>query len=300
MELSEAVFNLEYDGEDFTIQIRGGKYTLKGCEWRPQCQPEFVVVYVHGLGSFLTTKHDVIDVILQNGGAFLGCDHVGHGRSPGPRSSCTIEEICEEVELVIAKARESFPEIPVFLFALSMGSLASLRLIFEKSIFVSQNLRGVIIESPWISNSREKPISLLESFFIMLAAKYSPYTIIGLDQPYAPDTQQDFVRKVTLSPLFSPFTTPRLLNSALNAITVVRQSYSDWPSDLPVLFLQGGKDTDVNPQENLAWFKDVQESSGKDIVEYKYYPGGSHNLLKTIYRPQVLKDMLDFINSHKQ
>lgn len=301
MELSDAVFKFEYDGEDFTIPLDNGRYTLRGCEWRPEGQPEFVVVYVHGLGTFLTTKHDVIDVILQNGGAFLGCDHLGHGRSPGPRCSCTIEEICEETEQVIVKAHESFPDLPIFLFSHSMGSLASLRLIFEKSIFVSQNLRGAIIESPWISNSREHPIGFLDSFILMVASKYSPYSIISTgDEPYSPDTQQDFVRKVVSSPLFSPFSTPRLLNSAFHSITLVRENYSDWPSDLPVIFLQGGKDTDVNPQENMAWIKDVQESSAKDTVEYKFYPEASHNLFKTTFRPIVLQDMLDFINNHKQ
>ena len=301
MDIEQAVFSFEYDGEDFTILLHDGIFMLRGCEWRPEgSQPEFVVIYVHGLGSFLTTKHDIIGIILESGGAFMGCDHLGHGRSPGFRSSSTLEEICEETELVIIQARESFPDLPIFLFGNSMGSLACLKLIFEKSMFAAQNLRGVIIESPWISNSTTRPISFLESIGIWLMAKFSPLSIVSTGEQYASDIRPDFVEKVMNCPLFSPFTTPRLLDSALRAITFVRKSYGDWPSDLPVLFLQGGADTMVDPVVNEAWFRDVQESSAKDTVEYKIYPGATHSLLKGPYRAEVLTDILRFINNHKQ
>lgn len=301
MELEDAVFTLEYDGEDFTIPLHDNSFMLRGCEWRPEGSqpPDFVVIYVHGLGSFLTTKHDVANIIVANGGVFMGCDHLGCGRSPGFRSSCTIEEICQETEHVIQKAKESFPDIPIFLFGHSMGALASLRLIFEQSSFVSQNLRGVIIEAPWISNSKVRPITFLQSIGIMLAAKFTPLTIFSTgDEQYSSDLRPDFVEKVLKSPLFSPFTTPRLLDSALRSITFVRKSYNDWPADLPVLFLQGGADTHVDPVANEAWFKDVQESM-KDLVDYKIYPKASHHLFKGLYRGEVLQDVLKFIANHK-
>lgn len=300
MELEDAVFTLEYDGEDFTIPLHDS-CMLRGCEWRPEGSqpPDFVVIYVHGLGTFLTTKHDVANVIVANGGVFMGCDHLGCGRSPGFRSSCTMEEICQETKLVIQKAKESFPDIPIFLFGHSMGSLAALRLIFEQSSYISQSLSGVILESPWISNSKVRPITFLQSVGIMFAARFTPLTLVSTgDEHYASDVRPDFVEKVTKSPLFSPFTTPRLLDSALHSITFVRKSCNDWPADLPVLFLQGGADTDVDPAANEAWFKDLQETA-KDLVDYKIYPKATHSLFKGPYRAEVLQDMLNFITNHK-
>ena len=301
MEIADAVFSFEYDGEDFTIPLHKGAFILKGCEWRPENgQPEYVVIYVHGLGTFLTTKHDVADVITADGGAFMGCDHLGHGRSPGFRSSCTIEEICQETELVIMKAKESFPEVPIFLFGNSMGSLATLQLVFQHSMFCTENLKGVIIESPWISNARKNPITLLESVGIWLISKFSPLSIVSTgDEQYAPDIRKDFVEKVQGCPLFSPFTTPRLLNSALRAMNYVRESYSDWPSDLPVIFLQGGADSLVDPVANEAWFKDLKEASVSEAVSYKIYPEATHSLLKGPFRAQILRDILDFIHKYK-
>jgi alpha-beta hydrolase superfamily lysophospholipase len=82
-------------------------------------------------------------------------------------------------------------------------------------------------------------------------------------------------------------------------MTKVRQRYGDWPSDLPVLFLQGGADTMVDPVINEAWFKAVCESSAKDLVEIKIYWQASHDLLKGQFRSFVLQDVLDFINKLK-
>jgi acylglycerol lipase len=295
-----ATFNFEYDGEDFTIPLL--QHMLRGCEWRPASgQPEFVLIFVHGLGSFVTANHDFADVILANGGSFVACDHLGHGRSPGPRCSCTIDEICDETELVLQKARDSFPDIPIFLYGSSMGCLAGLQIVFEKSVLATRYLRGVILACPWISNSKAKPITLFQSVGIMIAAHIFPSMILATGHESSPpDAHPDFAKKFHDCPLYSPFTTPRLLDSALRTITKVRARFGDWPSDLPVLFLQGALDTSVDPVANHAWFRAVWEASAKDLVEIKIYEQATHNLLKGPYRSSVLQDIVEFINKLKQ
>jgi acylglycerol lipase len=301
MELDDAVFSLDYDGEDFTIPIYDGKILLRGCEWRPESQPEFVLIYVHGMGSFLTAEHDVGEIIVENGGAFLGCDHLGHGRSPGARAGCTVSEVVQETEVVIQKARESFPDLPLFVAGCSMGALAVLQLVFAKSVFASQHLRGVVCISPLLSVSPAQPIGFLESVAIMLLARFAPYTVVASGIAACPsDVRPDYAKLFEDCPLFSPWTTPRLLDSVLRTITGVRKSHEDWPSELPVLFLQGGADLTVDPAENVAWFSDLVNSSAKEIVDYQVYEFGSHNLLHGPYRAVVMQDILNFINRHKQ
>jgi acylglycerol lipase len=299
LDVESAVTNFEYDGEDFTIPLNN--VMLRGCEWRPESgHPEFILVYVYGLGSFVTANHSLVDVVIARGGAFICCDHLGHGRSPGPRCSCTISEICEETELVIKKARESFPDTPIFLYGTSMGGLSAIQLVFEQAAFTTRNLRGVIIGCPLLSNSTSRPITLFESFAIMLGAKFMPNFLVksGTDSR-DPDINREFANKLHDCPLFAPYITPRLLDSALRAMTKVRQHSECWPSDLPVLFLQGSADTIVDPVVNEAWFKALRESSAQNIVEIKIYERASHGLLKGQCRPIVLQDILDFINKLK-
>jgi acylglycerol lipase len=259
------------------------------------------MIYVHDLGSFLTASHDFGDVILANGGAFLGCDHLGHGRSPGPRAGATIEEIVEETELVIQKARESFPDLPLFITGSSMGALATIRLIFQRPAFAAQNLRGVVILSPWISDSREDPTTFLWSVGFWLASKLFPYIPIDNDSPdHSDDIGREFLTKLGSCPLYSPFVTSRCLNSAFRAMTAVRNSAADWPSELPVLFCQGGADRKVDPEANVAWFREVADASAKGVVSCGLYKTGAHDLLTGRIRRTVLQDILDFIQRHKQ
>jgi acylglycerol lipase len=299
MEIEDAVFNLDYDGENFTIPLYDGAFQLKGCEWRPPGPPQFVVIYVHGLGSFVSANHDLCDIITQHGGAFLGCDHLGHGRSPGRRAGCTVAEIADETELVIERARASFPDLPLFVFGSSLGALAILRLILEKPGFARRNLRGALVQSPWISNSVHRPITFLESIAIWIAAKFAPYLVISSGDPYAGDIRPDYVKKVMSSPLFSPFVTPRLLDSVLRTITFIMKSGAEWPDALPALFMQGGADTRVDARTNVAWIRELEEISG-GAIESKFYEHGAHNLLKGPYRAAVLRDVLDFIDRYKQ
>jgi alpha-beta hydrolase superfamily lysophospholipase len=294
MEIEDAVFNLDYDGKNFTIPLHDGAFQLKGCEWRPPGAPQFVVVYVHGLGSFVSANHDLGDIITQRGGVFLG-----HGRSPGRRAGCTAAEVAAETELVIERARASFPDLPLFVFGSSLGALCILLLVLERPRFARCNLRGVIVLSPWISNSVQRPITFLESIAICIAAKIAPYIVISSGDPYAGDVRPDYVKKVMGSPLFSPFVTPRLLDSVLRTITFVTKSSGDWPEGLPALFLQGGADTRVDPHANIAWITELEEIAA-GAVQSKLYEYGGHNLMKGQYRSAVLRDVLDFIDRYKK
>jgi hypothetical protein len=77
----------------------------------------------------------------------------------------------------------------------------------------------------------------------MLLAKFAPSVVIASRvAARSSDVGPDYACLFEDCPLFSPWTTPRLLDSVLRTITAVRKSYEDWPSKLPVLFLQGGAD----------------------------------------------------------
>ena len=297
--------NLDYDGEDFTITIDDREYILRGCEWRPENQPEFVLIYVHEQGSFVTTAHTFIDLVVKNKGVFIGCDHMGHGRSSGPRAGCTIEEICEETEQIIIKAHDSFPNIPIFLYGFSSGATACLQLILERANFISQYVNNVILESPYISSPKgNMKISFIQSFWIMVLAKLFPYTIMSIGEDYtSSDTNQNFAKRCYDSPLFSPFSTPIFLDSFLKSITAIRDAICDWPIDINALFLQGKKDQTIDLDSNIAWFNElVMEKShlSEGIIKFNVYDNLSHSLLKSNSNEKVFEDIFNFIHKHKQ
>jgi acylglycerol lipase len=151
VDISDAKWDLDYDGEDFTIKLSTGEELL-GQTWKPEGDPKFIYLFMHGLGAFLTFKKDFFYVILENKGVVFGSDHLGHGRSPGPRVSCTADELADEVVQLCRLARERYPNLPIILHGHSMGGMAVIFTMLKRYEELRPlKITGVIAEAPWLS-----------------------------------------------------------------------------------------------------------------------------------------------------
>ena len=296
MDVSEANFNLDYDGEDFTIDLNGTK--LLGQTWKPAGTPRFVYIFVHGLGAFVTFKKDFFYIILEQGGVVFGCDHLGHGRSDGPRVSCTIDELVEENVRVINLAHEKYPDLPIILHGHSMGGCASIMTVFKRWDDIKGKVSAVIAEAPWISKCPQRELGRFERVGINMLAKIWPTKQLpaGVDL-FSPDLDQKWVKLCNESPLYSHTLTPRLYLSIEAAHAFIHQSHHLWPAELPLLFIHGGNDALVDPKDNDKWIKTVMERDGLDVT-YKFYEDVPHVPLKCPRRKEIITDILKFINDH--
>jgi acylglycerol lipase len=151
VELSDAKFDIDYDGEDFTIDLTP-TIKLLGQTWRPSTSPRFVYIFAHGLGAFVPFKKDFFYVILDLGGVVFGCDHLGHGRSPGARTVLTVEDLTTETVKVAELAHERYPSLPIVLHGHSMGGLTVISTVVYKIEQIrGLNIRGIIAEAPWLT-----------------------------------------------------------------------------------------------------------------------------------------------------
>ena len=294
MELSEANFNNDYDGEDFTLEVAGTK--LLGQMWRPEGSPRFVYIFAHGLGAYVTFKKDFFYVILQQGGVVFGCDHIGHGRSAGARISCTMDEVVEENILEINLARERYPDLPIILHGHSMGGCASILTVLKRYDDIKDKVAGVIAEAPWISKCPQRQLNGIERIGINILLKIWPTFRLsaGVDL-FSPDLDQKWVKLCDESPYYSHKLTPRLYMSVEAAQQFIHENPQLWPKELPLLFLQGDQDRLVDPIDNDKWIKSVLEREGMEVT-YKLYENCPHVMLKCPKRKEVITDMLEFIN----
>ncbi len=53
--------------------------------WLPEAEADAVLLLVHGLGEHSGRYGNVVDHFVPLGYAVYGFDHVGHGKSEGPR-----------------------------------------------------------------------------------------------------------------------------------------------------------------------------------------------------------------------
>jgi alpha-beta hydrolase superfamily lysophospholipase len=299
VELSEATFDIDYDGEDFTVKLSTGPELL-GQTWRPEGDPKFIYIFMHGLGAFVTFKKDFFRIILREQGVVFGSDHLGHGRSPGARVSCTPDELADEVVQVARLARERYPSLPILLHGHSMGGLAVIWSILTRCDDLRPlGLKAVIAEAPWLSKCPQRPtLKWYEKFGFAVLKRVWPTVKLTAGVPlFSDDLDPTWVALCKATPLYCYNITPRLYTSGMDAQDYVQGNPGAWPRDIPLLFLQGGKDPLVDAVDNGKWIEKVIARNEVDVT-YKYYPDSSHVLLKCVNRGEVVRDILNFLHSH--
>ena len=292
MQLNDAVFNFNYDGEDFQIPVSGS--TLRGCVWFPKKEPQYAVIFVHDFGSFATQNHDIFDIINENGGVVYCCDHFGHGRSPGPRLGCTIENIENEISELIFYVMQKTPDLPIYLYGQAAGALAIMDFILDRKLN-SDIVFGVILESPWIVSWKQRKIGLYETTFYMMMNKIHPNYIFDLQfTKYSTETSPLYIEKSESCPLYFPYMTPKAYISAMKTITNVRSKCDFWPQTLPVLFAFGRDDTVFNADQIIDFTNSLRRVSKN--IDVRAYSCG-HLLTKGRERAHFLEDAVEFFLS---
>ena len=294
--MSHINWSLDYDGEDFTISV--GTLNLVGCQWKPKQKPKFNYIFIHGLAVFGTFHREFFDFILENGGMVFACDHIGHGRSPGSPISCTIEEIVEETSKVIIHANTINPNLPLLLHGHSMGGLSLLSLLLLHSELPQNHLiSGLFIESPWVASCPQRePNCCLLNVLRFLNYTIPTFQIEGGVKLVSNDLNQEWCNLLINHPKFSTKMTPRNYISVRDTQDLLKIKLNNWPNNIPTLFIQGGKDDLLTPFEVDTFLKQIINLNPNSQIKYEYFENGPHVLLKSIFREEVIKLILELIN----
>ncbi|EAY10193.1 hypothetical protein TVAG_118450 [Trichomonas vaginalis G3] len=285
-----------YDGDDFTVNVE--KQTLSGCAWLPpDGNPQYIVVFIHDIGSFVTHNHDVFDVITANRGAVYACDHLGHGRSPGPRLGCKIQDIIKEIGAVIHFASTQHPNTLIYLYGQGAGALAIMKFVLDKPTN-ADSISGILLESPWLTPWSQNRIGLAKTCFYQLLDHISPYNILDTGfTRYSENTDPNYVEISEKCPLYLPYITPHLYLSAMKAITNVRNKIERLPSTIHIMMCIGQYDTVFDPLE-LKEIMSYMKSTLKNF-EGKTYNCG-HLITKENERSLFLDNAIDFFTVTKK
>jgi acylglycerol lipase len=296
VELADAKFDIEYDGEDFTVNLTDD-IVLLGQTWKPEGEPRFVYIFVHGLGAFMPFKKDFFYVVLERQGVVFACDHLGHGRSPGTRTALTVDDLVNETAKVVHLAHDRYPALPIILHGHSMGGLGVILTSYRLAADLqAANLKGVIAECPWLSECPSRPVGWFEFQAIKALSWIAPSLQFPAGAPlFSPDLDQTWVRMCSESPAYSTTVTPKLVVSVVEAQTFIHSNPGTWPADLPLLFLQGSIDPLVDPVRNGQWADAVAAREDTKAV-HKKYENGTHVLLKCACRGDVVRDIFAFID----
>jgi alpha-beta hydrolase superfamily lysophospholipase len=255
---------------------------------------KYHIFFVHGAIEHLG-RHDAIFDYLKNHFrseiVISTYDHVGHGKSTGPRASIDNFKIYSDDFLnFINKSDflENKKDLKRILITHSMGGLVVLNSIFQNRCKFNQYFSGIVFSNPCIKPTMNLPkfsIDMIESLPENILKLRLPLVHHG--QGLCNDAQKS--AEFDTDPLISKFIGLKLGLEISAAAKNVR-TYSYY-LDRPCLFLLSDEDYICDAQMTKLFASGID----KHLVTIKEYKNCKHELFNEIIRNKVFEDLTTWI-----
>jgi alpha-beta hydrolase superfamily lysophospholipase len=270
---------------------------LAGYRWARKGQTVAgIVVLVHGMGEHLRRYDHVADALTSAGFVVYGHDHRGHGASlaandeRGQLGHNGWSALVDDLNLVIARAKSDYPDLPVVIVAHSMGSFATQQFLLDHGTEVDAvaltGTAALDLLEPALDLSSDLDLSAFNAPFqpartdfdwlsrdesVVDAYLNDPLCGFGIDAASAKDM----------------FAGARRLADPAEVARI--------PHYLPLYIAVGSKDP-VNAELTLLWaLVDRYRNAGLSDVTVRVYDNGRHEILNETNRADVIDDLLQWL-----
>ncbi len=261
-----------------------GGLDLFGRSWLPD-RPERALLLVHGWAEHSGRYEHVGAWFAARGCAVHAYDHRGHGRSAGARGHVRrFDELLDDLEIALARARDETPELPLFLVGHSMGGLVVTAFAAERAPKVA----GVVTSGAALALA--DPPSGLQKLLLPLLARLAPR--LRMDRPIATDTlsrDPEVGRAYVEDPAVLRQMTLAMGAGFLKAVARTRASAGQ--VRVPMLLLHGGDDRLCPAEGSQRFF----EGLSVPACDLRVYPGLRHEILNEPERESVFEDALGWM-----
>jgi alpha-beta hydrolase superfamily lysophospholipase len=266
----------------FTVKTTNGT-EIFAQYWAPS-QARAVVIVCHGLGehsgryAHVGANFNEIDIAL------LGYDHTGHGKSAGGRGHVpAFAQLMEELDLMMSKAAELFPGLPVFLYGHSWGGNIALNYLLRKK----PAIKAAIITGPWLLLPEAPP-----ALKVMLA-KLVRNILPSLAQPTGLNP-----KLISRDPAeVDAYIKDPLVHSKLSAANFLDSNEAaayalDHAAELkvPTLLMHGSKDGITAPEGSKQF-----AAKSPQFTTLKLWEGYFHEIHNDLGKADALLAMNDFL-----
>ncbi|XP_076369821.1 monoglyceride lipase-like isoform X2 [Tachypleus tridentatus] len=116
--------NAPYSCKDYYLKSCTGHRLFCKC-WATPGTPRALAFFAHGFGEHCALYKDLIHALVKTEILTFGHDHVGHGRSGGPRTLVgSLDNCVNDIFKHIDMMKGKYPGLPVFLIGHSMHFVA--------------------------------------------------------------------------------------------------------------------------------------------------------------------------------
>lgn len=301
--------NFTFDSSD-GIKINTYKWFIENS------QPKGIIQISHGMAETVMRYDYFANYLAKNGYVVYGNDHRGHGGSVKDLSDLGylggeggFERLIEDISILTDLIKKENPNLPIILFAHSMGSFASQRYIMD----YKDKIQGLILSG---SNGNQGTVLKLGRFIagmemrlrgdrakseLLNKMSFGSYnnnfkpTRTEFDWLSRDDKEVDkYIDDTYCGSVFTTsfyrefFGTLMYIEDEKNLLKI--------PRKLPIFIISGDKDPVGNFGIGIENLYNRYKKAGVENVEYKLYPGARHELLNETNREEVMVDVVNWID----
>lgn len=264
-------------------------HQLYCCQFKETTNLKAVICLVHGLGDHIHRYKALTSKLTTHGYRIYGMDLRGHGKTSGLRGHFgTADTVMADIKAVL---RQDQSKVPRFLMGHSMGGLFVLWFALHGC---DDGLSGVLACSPAIQPGT--PVNPIKYHAGRLLAHVFPRMTLdnGLD---CDNLSRDpaVVSSYREDPLVHGRISLQSAKALLDAMEVLNTAARP-AIGVPVLISHGDADT-------MTSFEAARRFAARlecDDKTFKGYPGGYHQLHTDFVKEEVVRDYVDWLDSHCQ
>lgn len=274
-----------------------------------------VVLIIHGMAEHALRYENFANYLNECGYIVYALDYRGHGITGlnsgelGSLGEKGWQSVIKDIHKMVDIIKNEFPQLPLYLFGHSMGSLLARTCIIQ----YGREFKGVILSgttnggSPIITK-----IGLIISKIMVLiegSKKTSSFmtrlTFGNYNKKFSTDRfgfqwltrDESIVQKYTEDPLCGFECTWGFYKEMLGGIDFISnpKNISQVPVDLNVLILYGEDDPVGNYGSDVKKVYDIYEKRGMDNIKLKSYPQYRHEILNELNKEVVYEDIIDWL-----
>ena len=276
-------------------------------------EPKAIVVIAHGMMEHAKRYADFAGVLNANAITVFAPDHRGHGRTADETglgllgNDATWKDWIRNLDQVIKKAQEKYPDLPVFLLGHSMGSFIAQ----AYAATVDQPLQGLIL-----SGTTEEPRFVtrcgmgLASMLMKVFGKHSSGKVTAFVAFFrfckdikSPKTVFDWITsdsnelQLYINDPLCGQTPPASFFYELFSLLNFVYDFSllkTIPKELPLFLYSGTKDPLSGNSKRVKSLATLYRQLGHQVSE-TYYENGRHEMHHEIAKDEVIRNVVRWI-----
>lgn len=298
--------------ENFVIQSQFDNLEIHGVMICPE-NPKAIIQILHGMCEYKERYEDFMRFFAEQGYVVVCHDHRGHGDSVkdekdrGFLYDFSGTAVVEDAALITRYVKERYPDLPVYLFGHSMGSMIARCYLQKYDTLVD---KAVICGSPSENPLVNVAILLAKTVRLFRGERYKSKMLAYLstgkgNERFKEEGPSNWLSR-NRENIEKFITNPKgkvhfSANGYENLFKLMRQTYrkKDYRVQnptLPIFFVSGSDDAVlVNEKKWRASVNDMKKV-GYQNVSSKLYPKLRHEIFNDIGGEVVMQDLLTFFN----